>query len=367
MATVPMAHANTTAVVTGAAGQDGYYLVARLLSEGAVVHATIRDESTTAGLESLPGADRLTIHELNIADRRGFTALVRETQPDEFYNFAGQSSVARSFNDPSNTWESNAHAVFGLLEAIRLHSPGTRFYQSSSTDMFGCLPGLATIHDELSPFMPQSPYAAAKAAAHLLCGAYRRAYDLRIACGILSNHESRRRAGGFLTREVVDHVRRLRDWGSRNAADCSPLLVGNLAAKRDWGFAPDYVDGVIRVARQIPVRAATSGTLPDDDAGSNYRDYVLGSGRLHAVWELIDRAFSLAGFPLVWHRTGRTPAEWSARFRDSDALAVAVDPERLRPSDPAAIGANPSRAFDELGWRPQPGLDALLTDMLSVG
>lgn len=354
-----------TAIVTGAAGQDGYYMVRRLLSEGAVVHATVRDASQRTSLGTWSDRDRLKIHELDIGDSRGFTALVAETQPDEFYNLAGQSSVATSFDDPTGTWRSNAEAVLALLEAIRLRSPGTRFYQSSSTDMFGSGPGVAVFHNESSPFRPQSPYAAAKAAAHLLCDAYRRAYGLRIACGILSNHESRRRPGGFLTRTLADHLRSLGGVAPTAEAGRPPLLLGNLTARRDWGFAPDYVDGITRIVRQIRVRAAVAGTTPEEDAGANYRDYVLGSGTLHAVWELVDRAFFLAGLPLLWDRTHTNRAAWCARFKETGAIAVAVDPERIRPSDPEAIGADARRALDELGWRPQPDLDALLTDMLA--
>jgi GDPmannose 4,6-dehydratase len=207
-----------TAIVTGAAGQDGYYLVARLLTEGTVVHATVRSGSRTVELEALPGARRLTIHELDVNDAHGFGRLIANVQPDEFYNFAGQSSVSRSFSDPTAAWQSNADAVQSLLEAIRLKSTATRFYQSSSTDMFGSIPGETTIHDEDSQFLPQSPYAAAKAAAHLLCDAYRRAFDLRVACGILSNHESRRRPASFLTRKVVDHGRDYGGGGTRKPA-----------------------------------------------------------------------------------------------------------------------------------------------------
>ena len=163
-----MTKPTSTAIVTGAAGQDGYYLVARLLEEGATVHATVRDAARVADLESLPNVDGLVIHHLEIANSSAYRGLLAEVRPDEFYNLAGLSSVSRSFDDPTETWRTNANAVHGLLEALRTESPATRFYQSSSTDMFGSAPGGITIHGESSPFMPQSPYAAAKAAAHVL-------------------------------------------------------------------------------------------------------------------------------------------------------------------------------------------------------
>ena len=355
-----------TAIVTGAGGQDGYYLVERLLAGGCIVTATVHNRSHIGDLEGLPGAQALTIHELDVADAGGYDELIAAVQPDEFYNFAGQSSVSASFSDPTVTWRTNADAVHIMLEAIRIRSPATRFYQSSSTDMFGSLPGEAVIHDETSRFMPQSPYAAAKAAAHMLCDAYRRAYDLRIACGILANHESRRRPGSFLTRKVVDHVRHVRGASAVGTEPPPPLRVGNLSAQRDWGYAPDYVEGIVRICRQIDIRAEVSGSAPEADTGSNYRDYVLGSGKLHAVWELVDRAFDIAGHPLDWDRSPGDPADWSARLRKDGTLAVIVDPTLIRPSDPAAIGADPSRAREELGWEPRPGLDAFLRDMLSV-
>jgi GDPmannose 4,6-dehydratase len=151
--------------------------------------------------------------------------------------------VSASFADPRRTWDVNATAVAGILEAVRRSSPSTVVYQSSSIDMFGGDPAAESIHDEDSPMRPASPYAAAKASAHLLCGAYRRAFGLRIACGILSIHESRRRPGSFLTRKVVDHVRFARDRAAAGSSAGQPLAVGNLAVRRDWGFAPDVVDG----------------------------------------------------------------------------------------------------------------------------
>jgi GDPmannose 4,6-dehydratase len=350
--------------VTGAGGQDGYYLVARLLADGCVVHATVRDPAHTAELYALVGAQPIQVHELDVTDRAAPGDLIASVQPDEFYNLAGHSSISASFGDPSAVWSSNADAVQAMLEAIRLRSPSTRFYQSSSTDMFGSVPGAAVIHDETSTLMPQSPYAAAKAAAHLLCGSYRRGFDLRIACGILSNHESRRRSSSFLSRKVVDHVQRLRSAASEGESVVPPLTVGNLVAERDWGFAPDYVDGIIRITRQIATRAEVSG-VGEADVGSNYRDYVLGSGQVHTVWELVDRAFALGGLPLRWDRTDSDATNWSASFEETGHLAVEVDPRFIRSSDPASIGADPARARDELGWVPRPGLDRFLLDMLS--
>ncbi len=362
------------AIVTGAAGQDGYYLIARLLRDGASVHATVRAGTAADELRALPGAERLTVHEVDVTDTIRIARLLADVQPDEIYNLAGMSSVRRSFDDPAGAWRANADAVHVLLEAVRTESPATRFYQASSTDMFGSDAGETAIHDEASPFRPQSPYAAAKAAAHLLCRAYRAAFDLRIACGILSNHESARRPASFLTSKVAGYVRDLR--AHRNASpegtppdvgSLGPLRVGNLSVRREWGFAPDYVEGMVRVCRQVNVRAEVLGGSPDLDTGASYRDYVLGTGNQTAVWELIDRAFSLGGFQLEWDRSSPDPAHWTARFREGGAAVVVVDPALLRPADPATIGTDPSLARRELGWRPSPGLDAFLEAMLGAG
>jgi GDPmannose 4,6-dehydratase len=279
-----------TAVITGATGQDGYFLVRRLLDSGWTVHAAVRDVDAAETLFGEHPNLRAVRRELR--DPGPLCALVVDVRPEEMYNLAGASSVAASFSDPRATWESNAHVVVHLLDAIRNDSPGTRFYQASSGEMFGSVPGGGVVHDESSALNPQSPYAAAKAAAHMLCRSYRESYDIRIACGILFNHESHRRGPQFLTRKVVDHLHALRASGERG-----PLRVGNLKAQRDWGFAPDYVDGMMMILRQTAIR-----DVPD--VPSEYRDYVLGTGRLHFVWELIDRAFALAGYELTWDLDG---------------------------------------------------------------
>ena len=336
-----------TALVTGATGQDGWYLVNRLLAEGRAVHAAVRD---VAAAEAMFGNHpRLRAVRRDLRDPAPLRALVGDVRPEELYNLAGESSVAASFADPQATWESNAHVVVHLLDAVREDSPETLVYQASSGEMFGSIAGGDVVHDETSALNPQSPYAAAKAAAHMLCRSYRESYGIRIACGILFNHESHRRGPQFLSRKVVDHVHALRDGRTTDA-----LALGNLKVQRDWGFAPDYVDGMIAIVRQARSDAAS------------YRDYVLGTGRLHHVWELVDRAFALAGFSLAWHLDGGDPLAWHATFADSGRPAVVVDRAFVRRADPRAIAADPSRARSELGWAPRVGLDPFLEDMLAL-
>ncbi|MDX6559890.1 MAG: GDPmannose 4,6-dehydratase [Blastocatellia bacterium] len=355
------------AVVTGAGGQDGYFLTQLLLKDGWRVHATSRQNSIP-GFDYLP-ADlkaQLSVHQIDLLRPEPMFDLIQRIQPDEFYHLAGQSSVAISFSDPLYTWQTNTEAVVNLLECIRKNSPHTRFYQASSTDMFGMPPSDKTVLNEDSALNPQSPYASAKAAAHLLCHSYREVFGLRVAIGILSNHESHRRPASFLSRKVVEHVIGLKGLSIRQLANASPLAVGNLKVQRDWGFACDYIDGMLRIMRQIKTRGELTGGPIAADEGSNYRDYVLATGEIHAVWELIDSAFRIGGFELEWNIENDDPAVWRADFRSSRTPAVVVNPDLLRAADPLVIRVDPGRARKELGWAPRQGLDVFLRDMMTL-
>lgn len=354
-----------TAIVIGASGQDGYFLTERLLTEGWLVHATTRPGSIP-DFRDLSGDERsrLRVHQIDLLSPKPLFDLIALTQPDELYNLAGQSSVSKSFSEPLCAWQTNAESVVHLLECLRRNSPHTRFYQASSTDMFGRSPDGLEVYNEDSALNPQSPYASAKAAAHLLCHSYREVYGLRIASGILSNHESHRRPAGFLSRKVVGHVLMLLNCRAGELSNIEPLVMGNLKVERDWGFAPDYVGGMRSILRQISVRAARTGA-PQADIGANYRDYLLATGKTHAVWELVDCAFIIGGFDLEWDLDGDDPAAWRGRFRTSGAPAVIVDPRLLRTAEPLVIQVDPSRARRELGWAPQQGLDVFLRDMFN--
>ncbi len=354
------------AVVAGAGGQDGYFLTEGLIRDGWLVHATIRP-GPIPNFEHLPGdlQSRLRVHQIDLLSPQPMFDLISAIQPDEFYNLAGQSSVSKSFSDPLYTWQTNAESVVHLLECIRKNSPGTRFYQASSTDMFGMSPDGVKVYHEESALNPQSPYASAKAAAHLLCHSYREVYGLRIASGILSNHESHRRPASFLSRKVVKHVLGLMNCRPVELSDAPPLVMGNLKVERDWGFAPDYVDGMCRILRQIAVRADLTGAR-QADIGANYRDYLLATGKTHAVWELVDCAFTISGFELDWDLQGENPAAWRGYFHSTGTPAVIVDPELLRTAEPLVIQVDPSRARKELDWAPTQGLEVFLRDMFKV-
>jgi GDPmannose 4,6-dehydratase len=230
--------------------------------------------------------------------------------------------------------------------------------------MFGMSPEGVEIYNENSALNPQSPYASAKAAAHLLCHSYREFYGLRIASGILSNHESHRRPESFLSRKVVGHVLNLMSCSAEELAHRQPLMMGNLKVERDWGFAPDYVEGMCRILRQIEVRARHTSE-PQADVATNYRDYVLATGKTHAVWELVDCAFTIGGFELEWKLEGEDPAAWQGHFRSNGKLAVVVNPNLLRTAEPLAIQVDPSRARKELGWAARQGLEVFLQDMFA--
>jgi GDPmannose 4,6-dehydratase len=350
-------------IVTGAAGQDGFYLTERLLEEGNAVHALVRSASAAAALRAAGKGRRLQVHVFDLREADRMTALLREAKPDEIYNLAGPSSVGASFDRPSEAWQSNADAVVALLDAMRLTAPEAVLYQASSSEMYGLADGAEVRVTEESRLAPVSPYGAAKAAAHVACGAYRSGFGLRVACGILFNHESRRRGPGFLTRKIADYVGEASRLTESRRADGEALRVGNLAARRDWGFAPEYVDGIIRIARQMEHRATAAATAAGGDL--QYRDYVLATGTARSVWELIDCAFALAGLPVVWDRRSPDPFDWTARYEDLGSLAVVSDPALRRATDPGTIVGDASRAELDLGWVPSRDPAAFMSDLLS--
>ena len=353
-----------SAVVIGASGQDGYFLTERLLGEQWRVHAIVRRPEALSGLlATAQGRALLNVHVADLSAPQSLFDLIARERPTEIYNLSGQSSVSSSFKEPRLTWLMNADFVASLLECVRCQSPNSRLYQASSTDMFGISPDEFEVHNENSALNPQSPYASAKAAAHLLCHSYREVYGLRIASGILSNHESHRRPESFLSRKVVGHVINLMNSPAEFEGR-EPLMMGNLKIERDWGFAPDYVEGMCRILRQIVVRAGQTGKAQPDIA-ANYCDYVLATGKTHAVWELVDCAFTIGGFELQWKLEGDDPTAWRGYFRSSGRPAVLVDPDLLRTAEPLVIQVDPSRARKELGWAPREGLEVFLRDMFT--
>ncbi len=264
---------------------------------------------------------RLHLLAADLLDQHSLTLAVQETQPDEVYNLAAQSFVPASFSQPVLTGEFTALGVTRMLEAVRLAAPQARFYQASSSEMFGKV--TETPQRETTPFYPRSPYGVAKLYGHWITVNYRESYGLYAVSGILFNHESPRRGVEFVTRKVTDGVARIRHGLA------TELRLGNLEARRDWGFAGDYVEAMWRMLQQ-----------PEP------RDYVIGTGQTQSVGDLVRIAFARAG--LDWERH------------------VVIDPAYYRPAEVDLLLADPTRAREELGWTPQVGFEQLVEMMVDA-
>ncbi|MBK6424220.1 MAG: GDP-mannose 4,6-dehydratase [Gemmatimonadetes bacterium] len=309
------------ALITGITGQDGSYLAELLLAKGYEVVGVVRRTShhSYERIEHL--LERVTILPADLLDQHSLTTVIGETQPDEVYNLAAQSYVPTSWSQPVLTGEFTALGVTRILEAIRLAWPGARFYQASSSEMFGR--AMETPQRESTPFYPRSPYGVAKCYGHWITVNYRESYGLYAVSGILFNHESPRRGIEFVTRKVTDGAARIK------LGRATELKLGNLDARRDWGFAGDYVDAMWRMLQR-----------PEP------RDYVIGSGETHTVRELVEIAFGHLG--LDWQQY------------------VTTDPKFLRPAEVDVLLADPGLARRDLGWSPTVDFRRLVTMMVDA-
>lgn len=328
------------AFITGITGQDGAYLARLLLAEGYAVSGGARRLAGDAvwRLRALGVLDRVALAEFDLRDAAAVRAALRAARPDEIYNFAAQSFVGASFAHPAETAATNAGAVAALLEAVRELAPEARFYQASSSEMYGNAP--VSPQDERTPFAPLSPYAAAKAEAHLLCRRYRAAHGLFACAGIAFNHESPLRAPAYVTRKIAAGMVAL----ARSGGAGGPLRLGNLDSRRDWGCAEDYVRGIAAIARH---------ETPDE--------FVLATGVAHSVRDFAAAAAAAAGFDIEW--SGRGPAE-TGRDRRSGRAIVAVDPQLYRPADIAESRGDAAKARRVLGWRPSVSFEGLVSLMV---
>ncbi|HEX6105739.1 MAG TPA: GDP-mannose 4,6-dehydratase [Gemmatimonadales bacterium] len=309
------------ALITGVTGQDGSYLAELLLAKGYEVVGVVRRTShhSYERIEHL--LDRIEVVAADLLDQHSLTVVLQETRPDEVYNLAAQSYVPTSWSQPVLTGEFTALGVTRILEAIRLVHPTARFYQASSSEMFG--KATETPQRETTPFYPRSPYGVAKVYGHWITVNYRESYGLYAVSGILFNHESPRRGIEFVTRKVTDGVARIKLGLARE------LRLGNLEARRDWGFAGDYVEAMWRMLQQPAPQ-----------------DYVVGSGETHSVRELVELAFSHVG--LDWQEY------------------VVSDPKYYRPAEVDLLLADPAKARRELGWSPQVGFRELVAMMVDA-
>jgi GDPmannose 4,6-dehydratase len=317
---------NRTALVTGITGQDGSYLAEFLLAKGYEVHGVVRRSSTMnrsridhiEHATSEPGSSRFFLHYGDMTDSGGLNRLVKTIRPDEIYNLAAQSHVQISFEQPEYTGEVDGLGTTRLLEAIRTSGLSTRFYQASTSEMFGIAP---PPQSEATPFHPRSPYAAAKVYAHWMTVNYREAHQLYACSGILFNHESPRRGENFVTRKVTRGVAQI------VAGKLDKLRLGNLDAQRDWGHAKDYVEAIWLMLQQ-----------PEPD------DFVIATGTSRSVRDFVDAAFSLVG--LDWRRY------------------IQVDEAYIRPADIHELRGDASKAWRQLGWKPRTSFSQMVLEMV---
>ena len=333
------------ALITGVTGQDGAYLAEFLLNRGYEVHGMKRRSSliNTTRVDHLyrdhhEAATRFFLHYGDMTDSTALIRLLEETRPTEIYNLAAQSHVQVSFETPEYTANTDALGTLRLLEAIRILDMGrsARFYQASTSELFGKV--RETPQRELTPFYPRSPYAAAKLYAYWITVNYREAYGLHASNGILFNHESPIRGETFVTRKITRAVAAI-DRGLQKR-----LYLGNIDAKRDWGHARDYVDGMWRILQQDE---------PDD--------YVLATGETHSVREFVERAFQCIGRAIAWRGKGRDEHGCCAKTGD---VLVAIDPVYYRSTEVELLLGNPEKARRKLGWRHKTSFEELVKEMV---
>jgi GDPmannose 4,6-dehydratase len=307
------------ALITGISGQDGSYLAELLLEKGYEVHG-LAHGSADGPFERLePIADRLTLYPGDLLDESSLVDVLRQSQPDEVYNLAAMSSVAQSWQLAVATAEYTAVGVTRLLEGIREVCPDARFYQASSSEMFGR--ARETPQSESTPFYPRSPYGVAKVYGHFITVNYRESFGMHACSGILFNHESPRRGESFVTRIISQGVARIK----LGLAD--ELVLGNLDVRRDWGYAKEYVEAMwLMLQRDEPT------------------DFVIGTGVAHSVGDFVDAAFACVDLKADEH--------------------VRIDPDLARPADIEEVVADPSKAKAELGWEARTGFDEVVELMV---
>ncbi|MDD5521218.1 MAG: GDP-mannose 4,6-dehydratase [Kiritimatiellae bacterium] len=309
------------ALITGITGQDGSYLAEFLLSKGYKVHGMVRRSSTEKFERISHLIDKITLHQADLLDELSLIDMLSTVKPDEIYNLAAMSFVPTSWSQPILTGEFTAMGVTRILEAMRKSSPRAKFYQASSSEMFGKVREMP--QNELTPFYPRSPYGVSKVFGHYITVNYRESYDLFAVSGILFNHESPRRGLEFVTRKVTDGVARIKMGLQKE------LRMGNLNSKRDWGFAGDYVEAMWLMLQQ---------KQPDD--------YVIATGIAHSVKELIQLAFDHVG--LNWKKY------------------VVTDPRFIRPAEVEHLLGNSTKARKVLKWKPRVDFAGLVTMMVDA-
>lgn len=330
------------AIVTGVTGQDGAYLAQLLLEKGYAVYGTYRRTSSVnfwrmeeLGIQAHPN---LHLVEYDLTDLGTSLALVNRVEPDEIYNLAAQSFVGVSFEQPSTTAQITAVGALNLLEAIRLSNRRIRFYQASTSEMFGKVQAIPQVED--TPFYPRSPYGVAKLYAHWITVNYRESYDMFGSSGILFNHESPLRGREFVTRKITDSVAKI----ALGKLDC--LELGNLDAKRDWGFAKEYVEGMWRMLQH---------DQPDT--------FVLATNRTETVRDFVSMAFKAADIPIEFRGSGLDEVAVNS---DTGKTVMRINPAFHRPAEVDLLIGNPAKAKEKLGWEPKTSLEELCAMMVKA-
>ena len=311
------------ALITGITGQDGSYLAELLLEKGYEVYGLSRRTSTTNHNRIAGIVDKIHLLSGDLLDQYSLFEAIKESQPDEIYNLAAQSFVKASWDQPGYTGESTALGVTRMLDAMRMAGSHAKFYQASSSEMFGKVQEIPQV--ESTPFWPRSPYGVAKVYGHWITVNYRESYDLFAVSGILFNHESPRRGLEFVTRKISNTVAKIK-YGKADK-----IHLGNPDAKRDWGYAKDYVEMMWLMLQQ---------DKPDD--------YVIATGEAHSVSEFVEKAFAVADIP-----------DWESKV-------VWNDPRFTRPAEVDHLIGNPAKAKQILGWEPKTSFDELVRIMVEA-
>jgi len=334
---------NKTALITGITGQDGSYLAEFLLEKGYEVHGLIRRHSTsnTSRIDHIINSKynkvKFFLHFADTTDSSNLMRLIAEIRPTEVYNLAAQSHVGISFEVPEYTAEATGVSTLKLLEAIRVNGGNCKYYQASTSELFGGLPETAP-QSEATPFYPKSPYGAAKLYSYWITVNYRESYKLFACNGILFNHESPRRGENFVTRKITLAIANI------IAGRQEKLSLGNMDAKRDWGFAGDYVEGMWMMLQQ---------DKPDD--------YVLATNETHTVREFVDAAFKELGITVKWEGKGIDEKGYDS---ETGRLLVDINPEFYRPAEVEFLWGNPAKAEQELGWKRKVNFEGLVAMMM---
>lgn len=333
------------AIITGITGQDGSYLAEFLIGKGYAVHGLVRRASTfnRERINHLllkdphERANNIFLHYADLADANSLSRVIREIEPDEVYNLGAQSHVRVSFDFPEFTGDVTGLGTARLLEAVRQQGSGIKFYQASSSEMFGKVKEVP--QRETTPFYPRSPYGVAKVYAYWMTVNYRESYGMHASNGILFNHESPRRGENFVSKKITSGLAQIL------SGKMEKLYLGNLDASRDWGYAGDYVEGMWLMLQQ---------DAPDD--------YILATNESHTVREFVEEACRLVGIDLVWNGTGK---DEKGIDRGTGKVVVAIDPKYFRPAEVECLLGDYSKAKAKLEWTPKVSFKELVKIMLA--